>query len=1520
MTHFKSRVSSLAVLTLLAALLAPSLTGTQALRMWVLAQEAPPSFPLPTTVPQGTALSIDGSASMVAINAALKAQFEASYPGSSVSLSQGGAQAALQALAAGTIDLAAIGRPLTDEEKAQGYVEVPVSREKIAIIVGSNNPFNRDLTFDQFAKIFRGEIADWSQVGGPTGSIRFVDRPEDSDTRRALSDYDIFRVAPFKTGTNAVQVPTDETADIVKQLGSDGISYAIASQVLGQDNVRVISMDGTLPDDARYPYSQPRSYVYKGEPSPAIQAFLGFATGKPGQAAVADAKATEAAEVTTANIPQGAVALSPDGTLLVSSPAEGMVQLWDADGQPLGDPFPAHSGSITAIAFNPNGQSFVTTGADGAVKVWNLEGQPIGNPVVGDQGPITAAAMSPDGKTLVTAGKGGVLTLRDSQGNPLGQVLTGHQGVVRAIAFSPDGQTLFSAGVDKAIHRWPLQGGALDPMPMNQAGTITTLAVSPDGQTLATGDDTGSVQLLDAAGQPKAPANPAHGGAVNSLAFSPNGQVLASGSEDGTVRQWQPDGAPKGEPISTQGPVSSVAFTPDGSLVIGSAGQAPQVGPANSGLAETGDGSDVLPPVASTSPVSRWLDQLSNFANTVPLKFKIALLALLGLLFVLSQLRSGLFGRDDDSPETATDAPPQPPVDGGFGASNGSGASSESTWETDATFSHGQQANNDRDDLVIGEKLAQAKASLKDGLELASQGQYPEALAQLHHAIEAADVERLKAVAAGVSIGSVTPYLARGLARRGNILSVLGEPQKAIASFDKALEIDSEFLNAWISKGNLLLSLERYDEAEFCFDKALELQADSKVATLGKGNALIGLGRTTEGQSYVQRAAELPDDDDAIELKKLGVATIGGVAAGLAGAGLLAFDAFKRVTTDEDTDADMAVAEAGQPVEAVIPPADADIDDLDQGTDTDSRNADERGHDINATLPEPVYPPDEIQALIEGDEEGAFDDDLGLPPEAFSPPATDSEGDIDLETQVASDPLATLPGADLTDDLLDQPGSDLFAGEPGEDLFADETDGLSRDFDPLADFAMPEEATAIPLAGEALSDALTDELLGGNSDQDLDQDLFGEAEPDLFTEAMDLNQGLGDETFVAHPVEETSLLGDFPSTEAIFDEDDTLIADNDLLDSPPQEATPTTQDETEILGLASVPSVDSNLGDSLFGDDGILGDLPEDETQAIVFSDDTDIMGIPPSSPQEDDFEENLFGDAGLLEDLPEAEVSDVDLSGETDIMGLSPASPLEPDLEDNLFGDAGLLEALPEADGNDIDLSGETDIMDTPQEADFEDSLFGDDGLLEDFPENGSNTIDLSGETDIMDMPSSPAEEPSDLDDNLFGEGGLDEFLVGDSPAASSSSTVPSLEDAFAAPEEEVNLDESLFGEGGLDDFLSGDSSPPHTSSDLDLLGDPLLGESSEGDLGEDLFGESVLGESSDSEPFAGFAEGELVTDMLDLDLPGEEDDMLGIPEASSPSLPDELQDFLAGFPPDESTSELDDLDWPDPDQESPR
>ncbi|MDM9382343.1 extracellular solute-binding protein [Chlorogloeopsis sp. ULAP01] len=330
----RQQISLASVSTILALSTVSSSSAVSSIIRPVLAQSSgiSTSFPVPQSVPNGTQVQINGTPSMEKINQALAQQFQAKFPGTEVNIGYDGTDASVQALRDGKIDLAAIGRSLTQTEQARGLATVPITRNKIAVIIGKDNPFNSSLTSEQFARIFRGEITNWSQVGGSPQAIRLIDRPENSDLRQALQNYPVFQKAPFQTGANAVKLTQDTTEAVIKQLGVDGIGYAIVDQAINNPNVQVVPLHNVPPTDPRYPFSQPLGYAYqKVDPSPAATAFLGYATAPENQQIIEQARtgnliaapettASPTTEVTPSPTPEATV--SPANTPVTTATTE----------------------------------------------------------------------------------------------------------------------------------------------------------------------------------------------------------------------------------------------------------------------------------------------------------------------------------------------------------------------------------------------------------------------------------------------------------------------------------------------------------------------------------------------------------------------------------------------------------------------------------------------------------------------------------------------------------------------------------------------------------------------------------------------------------------------------------------------------------------------------------------------------------------------------------------------------------------------------------------------------------------------------------------------------------------------------------------------------------------------------------------------------------------------------------------------------------------------------------------------
>ncbi len=142
------------------------------------------------------------------------------------------------------------------------------------------------------------------------------------------------------------------------------------------------------------------------------------------------------------------VALSPDGErILIGSSRGGYLK--DIKGNTI---IVFTNDSVFSVAFSPDGKKFVSGTYDGIVHLWDIEGNRIWPPFRGHDDAVRSIAF--DGKRIATGGDDGTVRLWDIEGKPIGQPFRGHDGSVRSIAFSPDGRTIISSGYDGTVRLW----------------------------------------------------------------------------------------------------------------------------------------------------------------------------------------------------------------------------------------------------------------------------------------------------------------------------------------------------------------------------------------------------------------------------------------------------------------------------------------------------------------------------------------------------------------------------------------------------------------------------------------------------------------------------------------------------------------------------------------------------------------------------------------------------------------------------------------------------------------------------------------------------------------------------------------------------------------------------------------------------------------------------------------------------------------------------------------------------------
>ena len=229
-----------------------------------------------TTTLSGT-VNTDGSTSMESVVKALAEAFMEQNPDVTVNYSGTGSGTGIQAAIDGTVDLGLASRALKDEEKSNGAVENIVALDGVAVVVNPENSVT-DLTVEQIAQIFTGEITNWSELGGADAEIAVFGREAGSGTRGAFEE--IVGVEDACTYTNEYS----STGDVIGNVASNpnGIGYASLSAV--DDTVKAVAVNGVTPSedtvkDGSYEIQRPFVMVTKEgtQLSEAAQAFLDFA-------------------------------------------------------------------------------------------------------------------------------------------------------------------------------------------------------------------------------------------------------------------------------------------------------------------------------------------------------------------------------------------------------------------------------------------------------------------------------------------------------------------------------------------------------------------------------------------------------------------------------------------------------------------------------------------------------------------------------------------------------------------------------------------------------------------------------------------------------------------------------------------------------------------------------------------------------------------------------------------------------------------------------------------------------------------------------------------------------------------------------------------------------------------------------------------------------------------------------------------------------------------------------------------
>jgi len=224
-----------------------------------------------------------GSDTLVNLAMAWAEDYQHAHPEIQISVTGGGSGTGFAALLNGTVDIANASREIKDEEISAARktgiepVEFIVANDAIAVIVHPDNPVAQ-LTLEQVASIYKGELTNWQQLGGEDRPIVCLSRETNSGTHVYFLET-VIRMGSSEDksifSANTLLLPSSEgiiaeVSDNPNAIGYDGLGYITPE-------VKTIALART----AGGPYIMPSAETVLTEEYPISRHLFMYTSGQP---------------------------------------------------------------------------------------------------------------------------------------------------------------------------------------------------------------------------------------------------------------------------------------------------------------------------------------------------------------------------------------------------------------------------------------------------------------------------------------------------------------------------------------------------------------------------------------------------------------------------------------------------------------------------------------------------------------------------------------------------------------------------------------------------------------------------------------------------------------------------------------------------------------------------------------------------------------------------------------------------------------------------------------------------------------------------------------------------------------------------------------------------------------------------------------------------------------------------------------------------------------------------------------
>jgi len=240
-----------------------------------------------------SSIKVTGSTTVGPLVTKAAEAFEKVNPNMKITISEGGSGVGIANLIDETTDIAMASRSMKESEKEKVreknkvVVETIVAYDALAIVVHPGNNLKM-LTKDQLEKIFKGEIKNFSEVGGPNLEIVPVTRESSSGTfeffkEAILEEAEVAGNALSQSSNGGVEQTVSQTPGAIGYIGLGFLSDRVKTLNVSFKEGEVSEPSMENAQAGTYPFTRPLYFYNLESATNAVKPFMDFILSTEGQ-------------------------------------------------------------------------------------------------------------------------------------------------------------------------------------------------------------------------------------------------------------------------------------------------------------------------------------------------------------------------------------------------------------------------------------------------------------------------------------------------------------------------------------------------------------------------------------------------------------------------------------------------------------------------------------------------------------------------------------------------------------------------------------------------------------------------------------------------------------------------------------------------------------------------------------------------------------------------------------------------------------------------------------------------------------------------------------------------------------------------------------------------------------------------------------------------------------------------------------------------------------------------------------